>query len=388
MEETQRTRIQPRRRRRPFLPAFLGVIFLMSICGAIVLVLLGLSQLPRITEQQFGPPDAALGERQRLIISLRLLLNQQNLTEPVNARGQPIDFKILLGETVPTISGRLQQQGIIRNSAAFRYFLIYSGLDKGIQAGEYRLSPALNAMQIAQALQDATPEEVSFAILPGWRLEEIAAALPTSGLQVEADEFLRLVKHPSGLDHPAAEYPSLEGFLYPDVYRIKRDVTAEQLVMILLDHFDAQVDENLRSTLQTRGYDMLAAVTLASIIQREAVVAQEQPMIASVFDNRLAAGMKLDSDPTVQYALGYNAQQQTWWTNPLSAADLQINSPYNTYIQNGLPPGPICNPTLSSLRAVAFPASTPYYYFRARCDQSGRHVFARTYEEHLQNGCD
>jgi len=97
--------------------------------------------------------------------------------------------------------------------------------------------------------------------------------------------------------------------------------------------------------------------------------------------------MKLDTDPTVQYALGYNASQGTWWTNPLSSADLQFDSPYNTYLYAGLPPGPIANPSLSALRAVAFPAETPYYFFRARCDGSGLHVFAVTFEEHLQNGC-
>jgi UPF0755 protein len=129
------------------------------------------------------------------------------------------------------------------------------------------------------------------------------------------------------------------------------------------------------------------AVTLASIVQREAVVADERPQIASVFLNRLHAGMKLDTDPTVQYALGFNPIQGTWWTNPLNATDLQVDSPYNTYIYTGLPPGPIANPSLSALRAVAFPAETPYYFFRARCDDSGLHDFAVTFEEHLQNGC-
>jgi UPF0755 protein len=98
-------------------------------------------------------------------------------------------------------------------------------------------------------------------------------------------------------------------------------------------------------------------------------------------------GIKLDSDPTVQYAVGYDPTQQTWWVNPLSAADLQTDSPFNTYLYSGLPPGPICNPPLSAIQAVAFPAQTPYYFFRARCDGSGRHLFARTYDEHLSNAC-
>jgi UPF0755 protein len=116
------------------------------------------------------------------------------------------------------------------------------------------------------------------------------------------------------------------------------------------------------------------------------VVEDEMPLIASVFYNRLAVGWKLESDPTVQYALGYNEAQGTWWTNPLSAADLQVDSPY-TYVYSGLPPGPIANPGLAALKAVAFPAQTPYYYFRAACDGSGRHLFAETFDEHLGNAC-
>jgi UPF0755 protein len=122
-------------------------------------------------------------------------------------------------------------------------------------------------------------------------------------------------------------------------------------------------------------------------VQREAMVDDEQPVIASVFYNRLAAGMTLSSDPTVQYAIGFVNDTKTWWKNPLSADDLTIDSPYNTYIYKGLPPGPISNPSLSALRAAAFPATTNYYYFRARCDGSHRHNFAETYQQHLQNAC-
>ena len=152
-------------------------------------------------------------------------------------------------------------------------------------------------------------------------------------------------------------------------------------------NFETQVTPELRNGFITMGLDLCQAVTLASIVQREAVLEDEMPMIASVFYNRLNSGAVLASDPTVQYALGYNQSQSTWWTNPLSTQDLQIDSAYNTYIYPGLPPGPIANPGLAALRAVAFPAQTPYYYFRAACDGSGRHLFAETYEEHLKNAC-
>ena len=128
-------------------------------------------------------------------------------------------------------------------------------------------------------------------------------------------------------------------------------------------------------------------MTLASIIQREAIVPEEQPTIASVFINRLVAGMPLETDPTIQYALGFNKGLNTWWKVPLSVDDLVVISPYNTYQNRGLPPGPICNPSLSALQAVANPAQTPYLYFRARCDNSHLHSFSETYQQHLNNGC-
>ncbi len=161
----------------------------------------------------------------------------------------------------------------------------------------------------------------------------------------------------------------------------------EELLALILANFDRQVNSTLRQAFRDQGLTLYQAIILASIIEREAVMDEEMPVIASVFMNRLNNGMKLDSDPTVQYALGYNADQNTWWTNPLTRSDLQVNSPYNTYLNIGLPPGPISNPGLAALKAVAYPASTPYFYFRVACDGSARHQFAETYDQHLQNAC-
>jgi len=168
---------------------------------------------------------------------------------------------------------------------------------------------------------------------------------------------------------------------------VPRGISAGQLVTELVRDFALHLSPELRDGFARQNLTVHHAVTLASIIAREAVVDDEQPLIASVFLNRLAANMKLDSDPTVQYALGYDAVNQTWWKNPLDLADLQVDSPYNTYRYAGLPPAPIANPGLSALQAVAYPAQTPYYYFRARCDGSGRHAFAETFEQHVQNNC-
>lgn len=362
----------------------LFVLVLAFLCALLFGASLG---VPVLASRRYGPSSPALGALDRLEFSARLLWYSGLLTQPLDLRGLEQSFTIEPGESVPSVAMRLEEVGLIRSAAAFRAYLIYTGLDTSIQAGDYLLSPAQSIVDIARALQDATPSEVTFVILPGWRMDEIAASLPTSGLDITPDAFLAAAASaPHSLDFlPAAV--STEGFLYPDAYIVPRDVTVDALVSGFLRNFDLHLTPDLREGFARQGLDIYQAVTLASIVQREAVQPEEAAHIASVFLNRLAIGMKLDSDPTVQYALGYNPAQAAWWTNPLSAQDLQFDSPYNTYLYAGLPPGPICNPSLDSLRAVAFPAETPYYYFRARCNGSGLHDFSVTFEEHLQNGC-
>ena len=360
------------------------LVTLILLCLLVVGVLIG---IPALATQQYGPPSPALSPLNQLEFSVRLLWYGNQLTHPLDPNGVEQSFTIDPGEGVPSLAIRLEEVGLIRSATAFRAYLIYTGLDTSIQAGDYLLSPALSIVDIARELQDATPEQITFVILPGWRMEEIAASLSTSGLNISPEDFLATAHstHPD-LDFLPASVSS-EGFLYPDTYILPRETEAEALVGEFLRNFSLHLTVDIREGFTRQGLDVYEAVILASIVQREAVVAEEQPQIASVFYNRLRLEMKLDTDPTVQYALGFNAAQGTWWTNPLSAADLQFDSPYNTYIYTGLPPGPIANPSLSALRSVAFPAETPYYYFRARCDGSGLHEFAITFEEHLQNDC-
>jgi UPF0755 protein len=219
-------------------------------------------------------------------------------------------------------------------------------------------------------------------------VEQIAGALPEVYLTFQSEEFLdvlitRVPEYIFTAELP--DPPSLEGYLFPDTYNLSTDMTAIDLVKVMLDNFENQVDAELQERFNENGFSLHQAVTLASIIEREAVIAEEGPVIASVFINRLALGMKLEADPTVQYAIG--SEGGGWWKPSLTLDDLNVQSPYNTYLYEGLPPGPIANPGLSALRAVAYPAETTYLYFRAMCDGSGRHAFAVTYEEHLENAC-
>lgn len=367
----------------------LMVFLLILSCTALLLGIWLVESVPSRAAQVFGPPAPHLGLMQRWNLSLRLLLAEKALTWPADPNGVERQFTVALGEAVDSVAFRMEDEGLIRSSEAFRTFLIYAGLDTGLQAGEYQLSPAWSAVELAYRLQDATPAQISFVVLAGWRAEEIAAALPTSGLTIAPDVFLRAVKRPAQVNLPEVlqGVKRLEGFLYPGTYELERDTDVNGLLALLTAEFAAQTDADWRAAVEARGLTLEEAVTLASIIEREAVVDEEAPLIASVFHNRLQAGMRLESDPTVQYALGWQESAQTWWKNPLTLDDLRVDSLYNTYRNTGLPPGPICNPGSSALQAAAYPAESPYYYFRARCDGSGRHAFAVTFDEHLQNAC-
>ena len=378
------------RKQRSSITALLFLVMFSAFCLALLLAGYTVVNLPRLASETFGPPAAGLDLLQRTRLSATLLLKSDELTKPQDARGGLYTFNVDIGETPPSVASRLQAAGIIGDPGALLAFLQYSGLDTTLQAGKYNLSPAMTPIEIAQVLQDPTPTEVTLTIFKGWRLEEIAATLPTSGLNISPDEFLEAAHaRPDGYKFlkGVPEDASLEGFLFPGSYRVPRDISAQDLIRLLLDRFGENLTGEMLGGFERQGLSVYQGVTLASIVEREAVDESETPLIASVFLNRLGIGSNLDADSTVQFALGYNQDQETWWTNPLSRKDLQIDAPYNTYLYPGLPPGPIANPGLDALRAVAFPAQTPYYYFRAACDGSGKHVFAETYEEHVKNEC-
>ncbi len=373
------------------------IVFILLVVGGCLVfagALLALYQLPRMAASDFGAAGANLNPLQKVIYSVRIMQNRDALLNPLNPQEAPRSFEVSKNETVDSIAIRLEDEHFIVSADALRTYLIYAGLDTGIQTGKYQLSGAMTTVQVAHALQDATPQEVEFNILPGWRVEEVAAALPTSGIAVSPADFLDMVHHPvtavlpDALPEEMQSVPSLEGFLMPGSYMIKRDIQAQGLVKLFYDRFNQQVTPDIRQGFAAQGLNLYEGVTLASIVQREAVVEDEQPKIASVFYNRLAQDNKLlQSDPTVQYAIGYVTAVKLWWKVPLTDTDLGVNSDYNTYKYPGLPPGPISAPGLPALRAVAFPARTSFLYFRALCDGSGRHAFANTYDEHVKNAC-
>lgn len=360
----------------------------LIIVVILVIAYLALGYIPARASLLYGPPARSLSISDRINYSTRLLTYGHLLTSPNISNGIERSFHIDQSEPILSVATRLEETDLISDAQAFSDYLVYTGLDLTLQAGDYKLSPALSIIDIAHELQDSTPEDVPFTILPGWRMEEIAASLPTSGLDISAESFLRAAAAPRQVLEILPASASMEGFFFPDSYILPRVTTVDQLLDVIARNFALHITDGLRAGFAAQGLDVYQAVTLASLVQRESIQEAEQGLIASVFINRLNAAMPLASDPTVQYALGYNTIQGTWWTNPLSATDLQIDSPYNTYIYSGLPPAPIASPSLMVLQAVAYPETSAYYFFRAKCDGSGYHAFAMTFEEHIANGCE
>jgi len=361
---------------------FFFIVLLLILAAAYMIIVI----VPGEAVRQYGPPVRWLTFPQRIQYSASLLWYDGLLTVPLDPAGAAQTFFIEDGESVITVAYDLEERGFIRSADAFLTYLIYSGLDTSIQSGEYQLNPAMSALQIAHELQDATLDEVRFVILPGWRAEEIAASLSTSGLAIETDQFMAALNTSAGYDFLTGS-SSLEGFLFPDSYILPRTASANDVLLEFVRRFSQNLTREVQLGFENQGLSTYQAVVIASIVERESVHYDEAPLIVSVYLNRVRAGIKLEADPTVQYGIGYNAVQSTWWTNPLSANDLAFDSPFNTYIYAGLPPGPIANPSLSVLQAVAFPAETDFYFFRAKCDGSGYHAFAVTFEEHVANGC-
>lgn len=362
------------------------LILLIIIAGLGLLIMMG---IPILAQSTFGEPSSALTLIQKVEYSAQILLARDVIDKPVATSAPQVEFMIDQGESINDIATHLERAGLISDAAAFRNYLIYKGYDTQIKAGSHVLAASSTPIQIAEQILNVYSDTVSFVILPGWRAEEIAAALPTSGINVTPEQFLAVARDPSGIG--LGEYlpsgASLEGFMFPGDYLISRNITAGQLALTFVQRFQSLVSPEIRQQIELSGLNFYDGIILASIIQRETFDDSERPTIASVFYNRLTAGWKLETDPTVQYALGYDATWGNWWKSPLTSEDLTVNSPYNTYIIPGLPPAPISNPDLASILAVAYPASTDYYYFRAKCDGSGMHNFARTFEEQLANEC-
>ena len=336
-----------------------------------------------------------LGRTQRLYLEYYLSQRAADLELPAGTGTRPQPFTIAPGEGATVIAEHLQSAGLLTDTELFLNYLTYYGLDGGLVSGDYHLDPRLTIPELAKALGAGGARTLELSFLPGWRSEEMASYLSiTQPAQIDAGSFTDIVRtgnntslHRYGFLASLPAGATLEGYLFPGFYQILPEHDSRLLVEQMLANFDSQVTPRLRQAFGEQGLSIREAVILASIIEKEATLAEEKPVMASVFLNRLRAGMPLQADPTVQYALGYQDTAGTWWKSPLNVSDLQVESPYNTYRIDGLPPGPISNPGLASLQAVAFPATSAYLYFVLDCgsEVEGRHVFSASFEEHASH---
>jgi UPF0755 protein len=316
-------------------------------------------------------------------------LSPANLDAPMSDTPSREKLTIRPGESATEVGNELQERSIIRSALAFRWEVESRGIGNKLEAGEYEVSPSMSTREIVAVLgRGAARPGTAITVIEGWRTEQIADRAEQLHLG-RADEIVRLARAPreAGLQPPDPSASTLEGYLFPDTYQLDPNVSSLDLVNAMLKQFNRRVDDGLRQGAATRGLTIAQAVTLASIVEREAAVESERPLVASVYLNRLQAGMRLEADPTVQYALAARdppaARGYGYWKRDLSLQDLQVESPFNTYRVSGLPPGPICSPGLASLQAVVNPAATKYFYFVARGD--GTHAFAETHDAHLKN---
>ncbi|MBU1472338.1 endolytic transglycosylase MltG [Patescibacteria group bacterium] len=278
----------------------------------------------------------------------------------------PVSFTINRGEGVKSIASRLAGQRLIGSPTSFYILVKLLGIEKSIQAGDYRLTRAMDAKSIALELTHGLAD-AWLTTLEGWRVEEVATKI-ASELAIPEKEFLKYAR---------------EGYMFPDTYLIPRDASPSAVAGILRDTFERKVTEKMRQDAARLELTLDEVITMASIVEREGRTDADRPVIAGILLKRLKEGWPLQADATVQYALGYQESDKTWWKKELTDEDKKIKSPYNTYAHPELPPAAIANPGLASIMAVIYPQETDYWYYLH--DPKGVAHYARTLDEHEQN---
>ena len=297
-------------------------------------------------------------------------------TRPVSSRFLPQLVRVRKPLTPEAIAQRLAQRKLIRNPLLLRLYLHWRG-KRQIASGDYEFSPNQSLLEIARILIEERFTRNWVTIPEGWNRFRIAQRLQERGV-ASADEFLELCRQPQRFQDvglPLPQEGTLEGYLFPSTYRLPPGSGAETAIRAMLDATRRYVYLPYREVMARRGQSLHEVLTVASMIEKEAMHDTDRPLIAAVIYNRLKKGMPLQIDATVLYGMGK-------WKSRVLYRDLQHPSPYNTYRRKGLPPGPIANPGLASIRAALNPAEVDYLFYVAQAD--GYHRFTRTYKEHLE----
>ncbi len=303
-----------------------------------------------------------------IIVIIGVFFWFQNGLQPANALDKSQKFFIVpQGAGLRIISNSLKSDGLIRDPIVFFLEVKRLGLDGRIQAGDFRLSPSMNTDEIIKDMMHGTPNDIKVTIPEGDRAEEIAAILKEKVPTYSSDWITLLKAH--------------EGYLFPDTYDFSPNTTIETIITTMTNNFNQKYALAMKQ--QTNTISESDAVILASIVQREAITPHDMQYVASTLENRLAIGMALGSDVTVEYALGYQPAEKSWWKKDLTVDDLAITSPYNTRVNAGLPPAPISNPGLVALEAVLAAPKSNYLYYVS--DKNGILHFAATLQQHNAN---
>ncbi len=287
------------------------------------------------------------------------------------SKGPLVVVKIEPGQSGSSVAQMLKEKGIIRSELFFKILLRLTSSARDLKAGRFDLRENTSAFEVINCIKSGKCthyEKVTF--LEGWRSEEIAEVLAEKGI-TDARAFLDIVRK-----------NDLEGYLFPSTYLFAENTPAQKVVNEML----AQYKKNIAPLFKKYKTNLTEkqVLTVASIVEREAIVHDERPKIAAVYLNRYRIGKRLEADPTVQYALGFNLKENRYWKKGLTYKDLKMSSPYNTYRNAGLPPGPICNPSRESVLGVLNPEPNfDALYFVA--DSGGRHVFSKTFDEHRRH---
>ena len=292
--------------------------------------------------------------------------------------GEEVFVSIPQGSSVASIGNRLVAAGVLPDPWTFRLAARFTGADRRLQAGEYRFAGESTPLVVMERLAAGDVYSLGLTFPEGLTVSEMAETFARSGLGT-AKDFIGAASDPLLVAERGSGLRSLEGYLFPDTYPTPRTASADDIVHAMLARFDQVFTPELRALATERGWSVHQALTLASLVEKETARADERPIVAAVYLNRLKIDMPLQCDPTVVYALMLARR----WDGNIRKADLQTSSPYNTYRVRGLPPGPIASPGRASIEAALKPADVPYLYFVSRND--GSHVFAATLAEHNRN---
>jgi UPF0755 protein len=277
-----------------------------------------------------------------------------------------------------TIFALLESNGVLRDARLAMVALKIFHRGKTLKAGEYRFSGERTPEQVVLALVAGDVVTYRITVPEGFTAEEVFTLFSSQGFSTLRD-YEALFRKPGELEGAPKDASTLEGFLFPDTFTVTRSMGAREILGAMTRQFARRLPDDFEKSARAQGMSVLEATTLASLVEKETAIPAERPIVAGVYRNRLRKGMLLQCDPTTIYAL----KRLGIWRGSLARSELSVDEPYNTYVKPGLPPGPICNPGIASLRAAVAPADVPFLYFVAAGD--GSHLFSASYEEQQQN---